>query len=175
MESSSNFRALTPQVWALSGEITPPTVLDLLHARYTTNPDLPLLFLIDSPGGDPHAAIGLVHELNPFVYLETRALGFCASAAVDLLLAGARRTAHIGTRFVTHPASYPFDSLSSAEAPDVAARVQSDNLLWASIFAARTKKHKPKFWLDWFSKERAFDASEALRLGIIDAVLDGSA
>jgi len=171
MNTSSNFRALTQSVWALSGELNSESILDLLQARYCTNPDLPLLFLIDSPGGLADSSIGLVHELNPFTSLETRALGFCASAAVTLLLAGTHRTAHIGTRFITHPCMYDEGIVTGASAADLAARVESDNRLWARLFAARTRKRKESFWRDWFSKERAFDAAEALNLGIIDAVL----
>jgi ATP-dependent protease ClpP protease subunit len=171
MSTSSNFRVLTPSVWALSGELNPESILDLLQAKYNTNPDLPLLFLLDSPGGIAESAIGIVHELNPFTNLETRALGLCASAAVDLLLAGTTRTAHIGTRFICHPATYPVEGVTGADALDLAARVEADKLLWSHLYAARTKKRKPAFWLDFFSKERAFDSGEALRLGLITAIL----
>lgn len=168
----SNFRVLTPSVWALSGEIDSPTVLDILTARYQTNPDLPLLFLIDSEGGCGDSTHGIIRELNPFLHLETRALGFCASAAVDLLLAGTCRTAHTCARFITHPATYHTDNVAGTDALDLASRAEHDRARWAYLYSRRTKRKKPAFWLDWFSKERSFDANEALRLGIIDAVLE---
>src|SRR6266850_2505672 len=94
--SPPNFKT-SGDVWVLCGEITHSTCLEILTTAHATPHERKLLFLIDSEGGLAHSTMGLLRELKPFLGIDTRAIGTCASAAVHLLQAGQKRTAYAHT------------------------------------------------------------------------------
>lgn len=169
---SSSFRALSADVWALSGEIDQPTVLSILEAVHRPRaPEEPVLLYLETPGGLAEASLGLVRVLQGLpADLETRVLGHCASAGVDLLQAGDLRTAYPHSCLFTHALSVE-TTITSADSTMVSDQIQRALEAGIDLFVARTKRRTRKFWRDWFAQDRYIDAKEALKLGLIDTIL----
>lgn len=170
---SSSFRVLVPaRVWALAGELDPPTVLSFLEAIHKTPSAATPVLLIDSPGGLAYSALGLIREARAQVpLLETRAVGQCASAAVHLLQAGVRRTAYPHAAFFTHSLQQEAQDLSGATVQRVAEQFARDTANWVRVLTERTKKKRAAFWTSFLKEDRFLSADEALKLGLIDEIL----
>lgn len=170
---SSSFRVLVPnKVWALTGELDPPSVLNFLEAIHRTPTTASPLLLLDSPGGLAYSALGLYREATALLpSLETRAVGQCASAAVHLLQAGSRRTAYPHAAFFTHALQQGGADLDGATIAKVAEQFARDTAHWVRVLTERTKKKRASFWTSFLKEDRYFPADEALKLGLIDEVL----
>ena len=171
MSEFSGFGKITHTTWGLFGPLEPAPVFAFYQAIGTTAPSHHILLLIDSPGGCVSLTQGLMQSImRKFPVFETRNVGEAASASVHLMLAGSLRTALEPTTFFTHP-MYSEGAVRSHSAKSFAKVLQKQDEWVAELFAARTKKKDPDFWVDFFSKDRFFDAKEAKRLGIIHEIL----
>jgi len=167
-EDACNFKTFG-STWVLTGEIDNPTVLAMLGAIRTADPDKPVLFLIDSCGGLAHSTLGLIIELRRLKHLETRSIGFCASAAVHLLQAGKVRTAYPHAAFYMHPLQCE-ETVDGASVRSFAEQFRNDTDSWLSVLLKRTKRGR-RFWNAFLTSEHHFPASEALSYGLIDRIV----
>lgn len=156
--------------WLLFGELDDDAGAGIYEAFYRADPSKPILFFLNSPGGDALLGLSLAHEIHThFERLETRAIGNCGSTAVVLLQAGTVRTTNPYTEFYTHnPRALKVEMLPT-DAPSFTASLLRNASDWHKFFAKRTKR-PAKFWADFLSHDRYFDAQEALRLGLVDRV-----
>ncbi len=115
-----------------------------------------------SGGGETTAATGLYSFIKMMpLPINTHALGWCASAAVTIFLAGERRTATSPTQFMLHAAHRPDDTLSAHV--HQAIEIFRRDLRWDQAT------------LDHFfttMNGQYIDSGEALRLGIVQALED---
>jgi len=168
--SNSNWRTCG-STWLLYGEIDSPTVGHALASIRSAPPDLPLLLLIDSCGGLAHSTLGLMVELRRFASLETRAIAFCASAAVHLLQAGKLRTCYPHTCFFTHALQAEETTVDGSTIKTFADQFARDTRSWIDVLVSRSTKPR-RFWSHWFKTEHYFEPSDALKFGLIDKIVD---
>jgi len=166
----SNFQR-SGETWILSGELDQPTCADILKARYETDPTKPVLFLLDSPGGLAHFTLGLLKELYPIQQLECRAVGHLASAGVHLLQAGTKRTCYHHTLFFLHSLQAD-EPVTGATVQSFAEQFARDSDSWVDVLAKRTKKKRRDWWLKFLSADQWLPSTEALKLGLVDEILD---
>ena len=93
--------------WGSINDSMAQTLINQLHQMETQDAEKPIELLINSPGGDLHAACAIVDviaSVSPPVH--TTALGQCLSAATLILAAGepGHRVVHPSTRLMVHQA-----------------------------------------------------------------------
>lgn len=158
--------------WGLFEEIDEESAFGLYKLIARTSPKNHVLLLIHTPGGDVALTSGLVRTVHKkFPLFETRAVGDVASAGVLLMLAGNLRTALEPATFYTHPMYGCGGEIRPESAKSYSDLMRFQNEWMANLFAERTKKSDPDFWLDFFSRDRYFGTKEAKRLGIIHEIL----
>jgi ATP-dependent protease ClpP protease subunit len=169
MSSAPGFSLLSKDCWSLFGDLEPYAAVPLIKAIHKSRPKADPLILLCSGGGDVHLTLALVAMIRKKLRAEIRVTGYAHSAAVHFLQAGCLRTAHRGTGFFTHPFS---DSCATTNANFKSYGESTGRLLnkWTRLLAERTGR-RARFWRDFLDKERFFDEEEALRLGLIDAIV----
>lgn len=128
----------------------------------------PVLLIINSPGGSVYDCFAFIDRImNSSCVVNTQGMGFIASAALPILMAGEKRTAGRNTTFMHHPPSYAMNhettTIHTAElthTKNLATRINK-------FLAARSVKPY-SFWtgvaknVDYY-----FDAEQAIELGVI--------
>ena len=155
----------TSKALILVGDIDNDIGSGLLAAAYSDTP--PTLILINSGGGDASLAHALACELCEIPNLHTRVAGWCASAALSILLAGTRRSATWGSDFLTHQLTAEMDAVSPPSLAAYAALFQENEAVWAQYTALRTGHEDAEWWANWFKEERWFGDVRARELGIL--------
>lgn len=171
-ETKTAFHTPTPSLWILCGELDYQSLSSLMSAALTVDPDVPATLLLETVGGLAHLTLGTMRVLSRLSTLEVRAIGSVASAGVHLLQAGTLRTAYPHSQFMTHAIGVTGVDIDSASADSVAKQFNIDLGHWVDVLVRRTRKKKPAFWRTFLSKEHYFGSEEALRLGIIDRIID---
>ena len=160
------------------------TLINQLHQLETQDAEKPIELLINSPGGDLHAACAIVDviaSVSPPVH--TTALGQCLSAATLILAAGepGHRVVHPSTRLMIHQAkkvSYahscgPVDmSQFDVMALDVEItknELKATNELMVDMLARFTHRAKEKLTTD-LARDKFMSAAEAVGYGLADLV-----
>jgi ATP-dependent protease ClpP protease subunit len=158
-------------VWTLFDIINEESAFELYKCIAKTAASNHVLLLMASMGGDAAITACLIQSiLRKYPVFETRAVGEVASAAVDLLLAGSLRTAMEPAVFFTHSAADCREVKPHSAASHAKVLKHCDKWMF-QLYADRTKRKDPDFWVDFFSKDRFFTAIEARRLGIIHEIL----
>lgn len=140
--------------------------------------DLPVV--INSPGGSPLASARIYNLLRAHHgRICTRAMSVCASAAIEILLAGDVREARIDTKFLLHnveirPALTDPDGSAvrwtSAEHKRTAKLLETVDSGLADVYALRTGKPAAIFRSE-MATEAGISAEQARALGLIHRVL----
>jgi ATP-dependent Clp protease protease subunit len=129
--------------------------------------------LISSEGGDADAGMAIYETIrtanNPTI---VEALGIVASAAVPILLAGTVRFLNPETRVMVHDVSLAIDGdVSTPVLASVAKDADSFNQRYHEIIAERTNR-SIKDVEKWCAAETSFWATEAIKNGFADRVLE---
>ena len=171
--------------WGSINDSMAQTLINQLHQLETQDAEKPIELLINSPGGDLHAACAIVDviaSVSPPVH--TTALGQCLSAATLILAAGepGHRVVHPSTRLMIHrvrKGSFSISLNDQAKAnymQDVAVEVKrsadevevSDELL-IDMMAKLTRQTKAKLKKD-LEHDTYMSAAEAVTYGLADMV-----
>ena len=129
--------------------------------------------VVHSPGGGIDPMLGTYSFLRALpIRLDTHAIGFVASAATVLFLAGERRTADRAARFLYHPSSAPFTgTMNGPQMQDRLNQFAAVNQVEEDIFRDRTTLSPGE--LRRFTREEViYTPDEALQGGIIQAIGD---
>lgn len=129
--------------------------------------------VLNSPGGsvsETLTAYSLIRALP--ARIDTHAVGFVASAATTLFLAGQTRTADRNARFLFHPTQTAFNGSSTAQdTRDRLAMFSTLNGLVSDIIHDRTTV--PRDEVERFERQEVFyTAQQALEAGIVQEVTD---
>ncbi len=146
------------------GEITLKGVsqVERILTRLLGDPDQEVVLNLCSGGGETTAGTGLYSfmKMMPFP-INTHALGWCASAAMTIFLAGKRRTATPTTQFMLHAAQGAHETVSEHvhQAIDTFRRELGWDQPTLDDFFSTTTGHY-------------IHSAEALRLGIVHELQD---
>lgn len=129
--------------------------------------------VLNSPGGSVYetlTAYSLIRALP--ARIDTHAVGFVASAATTLFLAGETRTADRHARFLFHPTQTSFNGASTAQdTRDRLAMFGTINGVVSDIIHDRTTV--PREEVERFERQEVFyTAQQALEAGIIQEITD---
>lgn len=138
--------------------------------------------LLKTCGGDLNAAFAGYDHLRLLqrerdISIEMVGMGYCLSAGVVLLQAGAKRYATPHTLFMLHqPEQYPWDEAKASILPDeLHGRIELSTVtrgLLSDIFAAHTGLSRTSWHERLYQMPtHFFDVQEALNDRLIDAVL----
>jgi ATP-dependent protease ClpP protease subunit len=132
---------------------------------------------LSSEGGNMTAGFALYFFLKSLpIPLSTHNVGSIESIAVVIFLAGAKRYACPGTRFLVHPLNWGFGSLVAADHARVTEWrecLDFDAERYASIFdeATRGAEQADDIRTHLFGGARLFDAEQAVKAGIVHAAV----
>ena len=129
--------------------------------------------VLNSPGGSVYetlTAYSLIRALP--ARIDTHAIGFVASAATTLFLAGQTRTADRNARFLFHPTQTSFNGASTAQdTRDRLAMFGTINGVVSDIIHDRTAV--PPEEVERFERQEVFyTAQKALEAGIVHEIVD---
>lgn len=129
--------------------------------------------VLNSPGGLVYEALtaySLIRALP--ARIDTHAVGFVASAATTLFLAGEHRTADRNARFLFHPTQAPPGlSATAQETRDRLAMFGTVDSIVSDILRDRT--NVPPAEIERFEHQEVFyTAQQALDAGIVDEIAD---
>ena len=132
-----------------------------------------ITLVVNSPGGLVYEALtaySLIRALP--AEINTHAVGFVASAATTLFLAGARRTADRNARFLFHPTQAPAGvSATAQETRDRLAMFGTVDNIVSDILRDRTTLAPAE--IDRFERQEVFyTAQQALEAGIVQEIAD---
>lgn len=128
---------------------------------------------LSSEGGNMTAGFALYFFLKSLpVPLITHNVGSIESIAVVIFLAGQKRYAYPGTRFLVHPLNWGFGNLVAADHARVTEWrecLDFDAERYASIFEEATRDAAEPDYIrtHLFGSARLFDANQAVKAGII--------
>lgn len=146
------------------GEITLKGVsqVERILLELLKEPEQEIVLNLCSGGGETTAGTGLYSfiKMMPFP-VNTHALGWCASAAMTIFLAGRRRSATPPTQFMLHAAHRPDDQISEHVQQTI--ETFRRDLGWDQATLDRFFTTTDSHYLDW---------AEGLRLGIVHELED---
>lgn len=141
--------------------------LSALESSKKTNITLELF----SSGGYAASAVAIAGRiLASNIHIDIKAYGEVHSAAILIIAAGSKRSAGIGTSFMVHEDSLEVSG-DTTEVRKTALRMENEEKLWAGMLEqfTGTKSH---IWLELSHKETYFGPEMALKLGLIDRILN---
>ena len=170
--------------WGSITDSMAQTLINQLHQMETQDAEKPIELLINSPGGDLHAACAIVDviaSVSPPVH--TTALGQCLSAATLILAAGepGHRVVHPSTRLMIHQAkkvsyAHSCGSVDMSQFDVMALEVEisknelkATNELMIDMLARFTHRTKEKLTTD-LARDKFMSAAEAVGYGLADLV-----
>lgn len=132
-----------------------------------------ITLVLNSPGGSVYetlTAYSLIRALP--ARIDTHAVGFVASAATTLFLAGQTRSADRNARFLFHPTQTAFNGTATAqETRDRLAMFGTVNGVVSDIIHDRTTV--PPEEIERFERQEVFyTAQQALEAGIVQEIAD---
>ena len=134
---------------------------------------------MSTEGGNMTAGFALYFFLKSLpLPLTTHNIGSVESVGVVIFLAGTKRYACPGTRFLVHPLHWGFGNLVAADHSRVSEWrdcLDFDAERYASIFEEATGRagSKEDIRAHLFASARIYDAEQALAAGIIHAAVEG--
>lgn len=134
-----------------------------------------LLIKINSDGGNYATALEMLETLREFSgEVTTRVVGYAASAASLLLLAGDEREAAPGSIVMIHePRKEFFGTFTRLELERELSELKAARESITGAYASRLKVSREQI-AKWLEEEKFFSAEEALRYGFITAILSES-
>lgn len=125
--------------------------------------------LISTYGGELYPALGiydlLKHHAKDGKKVTTIAVGHCMSAGMVILQAGTRRAMMPHAFLMTHYGADASESKSDAEHNDLLHKIHRGLVCQYVNVKTRTINN-------WYNKDTYFDATHALKVGLVDEVID---
>jgi ATP-dependent Clp protease protease subunit len=160
------------------GDITDGTLYDLvlriravLHMRDESKKKDPINIIINSDGGDVYEALGIIDFIQSLdVKVNTICRGRAMSAAALLLCAGT------GVRAASKHSTIMFHEISSGiygKSSDMKANVQHTEKLEEILIdiICENSNEDSVFWKERILKDYYLSPEEALKLGVIDSII----
>jgi ATP-dependent Clp protease protease subunit len=164
------------------GEVDVDTANEVLEAIYIVNLEDeginvdkrdPLTIVVNSPGGEVYDGIAIVDAMNlSKTPVNVVVLGRAMSMGLLIAACGHHRSASRNARFMYHEGSYEASGTGKIHKNELAEYTKLEKL-YDSILMEKTKLTAKEIKnLKNSSKEWYFDSNTALKLGIIDEILD---
>jgi ATP-dependent Clp protease protease subunit len=160
----------------LNEEITDSSVTDLIIRmrsllQHRSNKQAPVNILIDSPGGDVYATLGIIDYIEQLdVKVNTLCRGKAFSAAAIILACGT------GTRMCSKRSTVMLHQTSSflgGKMSDISAFLENVKMLENTIYdllAEKTKKDA-EFWRQNMKSDMFLTSEQLLSYGLIDQII----
>lgn len=152
-----------PTLW-LRGEVN-QEMTELVMQFYATNKQTLVLIYLNSEGGEIVQAREIVRMIEQNDNTTIIAYGECASAATLILQAAKQRVATSTCEFLIH---YGTEEIESADD-----RKRADKeLKWMKRLYLKKCTVSKQALGRWFNKDTYMDAERALKVGLIDEVIE---
>lgn len=163
------------RVLMLSDQVTSATCSQLIASMLVLerkDPDTPITLLVNSPGGDVYAGLGLIdvmHDLSCPV--DTVGYGLVASMASVILACGCHRSAYPNTNILLHQLMTGTGMSQQTDIDIVASHAASLRCRLDSLLAERMSLNAKEVHT-LTERDCWCDAERALELGVIDKIID---
>jgi len=160
----------------MNEEITDSSVTDLIIRmrsllQHRTDKQAPVNILIDSPGGDVYATLGIIDYIEQLdVKVNTLCRGKAFSAAAIILACGT------GTRMCSKRSTVMLHQTSSflgGKMSDISAFLENVKIMENTIYDILAEKTKmdAKFWRENMKSDMFLTSEQLLSYGLIDQII----
>ena len=169
-------RLLDHRIVLLTGEIGLSLINDVVKELIyiSLKSRGPIKIVLNSVGGEVYAGLLLYNTVRDLVRqgidVEIEVRGLAASMGCIILQSASRRTTTKATRFLIHEVS-TWEWGSVTEMEEKVEEVRKVNNMLRDILVERTGHSKKDIDKLWAKKDVWYSADEALRFGLVDAVV----